>query len=73
MTASVTLLFLIGEGFIGWSSRPSLVFIVLFIVGVRVGGGTPPLRSMQLPLKVINLLLQSSVIVPLLGYMTFPP
>ena len=72
MAAFVRLLFLIGESFTWWGFRPSPVFAVLFIAGVRTGGGTPSLCSAQLPLQVVDFLLESPIIAPFLGCMTSP-
>ena len=72
MAAFVRLFFLIGEGFTWWGSRPSPVFVILFIASVRTGGRTPSLCSAQLPLQVVDFLLESPIIAPLLGCITFP-
>ena len=72
MAAFVRLFFLIGEGFTWWGSRPSPIFVVLFVVGIRTGGRTPSLCSAQLPLQVVDFLLESPIIAPLLGCITFP-
>ena len=57
MAVFMRLLFLIGEGFAWWGSRPTPIFVILFIVGVQTRGGMPSLCSAQLPLQVINFLL----------------
>ena len=72
MAVFVRLLFLIGECFTWQGSRPSPIFFIFFIAGVRTGGKTPSLCSTQIPLQVIDFLLESPIIAPLLGCMTFP-
>ena len=68
------MLFLIGEGFAWWSSRPLSVYSIFFIIGrdIRAGRGSFLLCSTELLLQIINLLLHGFIIVSLVGYVTFP-
>ena len=56
--SSVEALFIIGEGFVWWSSRPLSINSVLFIIGRNIGAGrgSLPLFSMELLLQLINLI-----------------
>ena len=65
----VMALFIIGEGFVWWSSRPLYINSVLFIVrrDIGAGRGSPLLCSMELLLQVINLSLHGFVIILLVG------
>ena len=65
----VMALFIIGEGFVWWSSRPLYVNSVLFIIGrdIGAGRGSPLLCSMELLLQVINLSLHGFIIILLVG------
>ena len=67
-------MFIIGEGFASWSSWPLYVHSVFFIIekDIRVGRGSLLLRSTELLLQVINLLLHGFIIISLVRYMTFP-
>ena len=71
---SVKMLFLTGEWFAWWSSRPLSVYSIFFIIGrdIRAGRGSLLLYSMKLLLQVINLLLHGFIITLLVGYVTFP-
>ena len=71
---SVKILFLIGEGFTWWSSRPLSVYNIFFIIGrdIRARRGSLLLCSTELLLQVINLLLHGFIITLLMGYVTFP-
>ena len=70
----VKILFLIGEGFTWWSSRPLSVYNIFFIIGrdIRAGRGSLLLCSTKLLLQVINLLLHGFIITLLMGYVTSP-
>ena len=70
----VKMLFLTGEGFTLWSSRPLYVYSIFFIFGgdIRAGRGSFLLCSTKLLLQIINLLLHGFIIVSLVGYVTFP-
>ena len=61
----VMALFIIGEGFVWWSSWPLSVNSVLFIIGrdIGAGRGSPLLCSMELLLQVINLSLHGFIII----------
>ena len=70
----VKMLFLTGEGFAWWSSRPLSVYSIFFIVGrdIRAGRGSLLLCSTELLLQVINFSLHGFIIILLVGYMAFP-
>ena len=70
----VKMLFLIGEGFAWWSSRPLSVYSIFFIIGrdIRAGRGSLLLCSTELLLQIINLSLQGFFITLPMSYMTFP-
>ena len=70
----VKMLFLTGEGFTWWSSRPLSVYSIFFIIGrdIRAGRGSLLLCSMELLLQIINLLLHGLFITLLMSYATFP-
>ena len=71
---SVKILFLTGEEFAWWGSRPFFVYSVFFIIGrnIKVGRGSLLLCSTELLLQVINLSLHGFIIISLVGYVTFP-
>ena len=70
----VKMLFLTWEGFAWWSSRSLSVYSIIFIIrgDIRVGKGLFLLCSMELLFKIINLSLHGFIIIPLVGYVTFP-
>ena len=70
----VKMLFLTGEGFTLWSSRPLSVYSIFFIFGgdIRARRGSFLLSSTKLLLQIINLSLHGFIIVSLVGYVTFP-
>ena len=70
----VKMLFLTGEGFAWWSSRPLSVYSILFIIGrdIRAERGPLLLCSTKLLLQIINLSLHGFFITLLMSYMTFP-
>ena len=71
---SVKMLFLKGEGFAWWSSRPLYVYSIFLIIGrdIRARRGSLLLCSTELLLQIINLLLHGFIITLLIGYVTFP-
>ena len=71
---SVKMLFLTGEGFAWWSSRPLSVYSIFFIIGgdIRAGRGSFLLCSTELLLQIIILSLHDFIIISLMGYVTFP-
>ena len=71
---SMKMLFLIGEGFAWWSSRPLSVYSIFFIIGrdIRARKGSLLLCLTELLLQVINLSLHGFIIILLVGYVTFP-
>ena len=70
----VKMLFLIGEGFAWWSSRPLSVYSIFIIIGrdIRAGKGSLLLCLTESLLQVINLSLYGFIIILLVGYVTFP-
>ena len=68
------MLFLTGEKFAWWSSRPLSVYSIFFIIGgdIRAGRGSLPLCSTELLLQIIDLSLHGFIIISLMGYVTFP-
>ena len=70
----VKMLFLTGEGFTLWSSRPLSVYSIFFIFGgdIRARRGSFLLCSTKLLLQIINLSLHGFIIVSLVRYVTFP-
>ena len=70
----VKMLFLTGEGFAWWSSRPLSVYSIFFIIGgdIRAGRGSFLLCSTELLLQIIILSLHDFIIISLMGYVTFP-
>ena len=71
---SVKILFLTGEGFAWWSSKPLPVYSIFFIIrrDIRAGRGSLLLCSTKLLLQIINLSLHGFIITLLMGYVTFP-
>ena len=72
--SSMKMLFLIGEGFAWWSSRPLSVYSIFFIIrrDIRAGKGSLLLCLTELLFQVINLSLHGFIIILLVGYVTFP-
>ena len=70
----VEMLFLTGEGFAWWSSKPLSVYSIFFIIGrdIRARRGPLLLCSTELLLQIINLSLHGFFITLLMSYMTFP-
>ena len=71
---SMKMHFFTGEGFTLWSSRPLFVYSIFFVIrgDIRVGRGSFLLRSTELLLQIINLLLHGFIITLLMGYVIFP-
>ena len=70
----VKMLFLTGERFTWWSSRPLFVYNIFIIIrrDIRAGRGLLLLCSTKLLLQIINLSLHGFFITLLMSYMTFP-
>ena len=68
------MLFLTGEKFAWWSSRPLSVYSIFFIIGgdIRAGRESLPFCSTELLLQIIDLSLHGFIIISLMGYVTFP-
>ena len=70
----VMALFIIGEGFVWWSSWPLSINSVIFIIRreIGVGRGSPLLCLMELLLQVINLSLHDFIIILLVEDVASP-
>ena len=70
----VKILFLTGERFVGWSSRPLFVCSIIFIIGrdIRAKRRSLLFFPMELLFQIINLSLHGFFIALLMSCMTFP-
>ena len=70
----VKMIFLTGERFAWWSSRPLSIYSIFFIIGRDIRAGRRPLLfcPMELLFQIINLSLHGFFITLLMSYMTFP-